>query len=407
MLLTFERPIDVLIPFNTGPLYAHFANGFNFVWCKIHRFHFVLESLLWPMNKFSTRKVHFQRKQLHSWTDEQTENNEKSFRLIIHLSMEKYLAAKHLHKIFSGCNMMFGVLLELRILIYDDFKMDLREKSSNNSMDFSLLWPIPFIHSFVQSDLLTTSLPCLFLCVCIPFICVRFQMESNEKKPTFEWNSSGCVRIDDYIKNLIIKWAAVLLNRVMTFQCVSSECGQSCTVRTHTKSYIPHLHFAVRHLCSCECVHACVRANRHRHIQLCACLCVHVHQWCQSVDGFARQSGSLSLAHHQFKRKCMKQLNFCSVPDVIWLRFPVGSTICVSHLFRFILHIIILILLLLLLVLMLMHCDCHTDTYDTHPGTAKQIVCSQAHTIMAMRQCQWTVCRIAYKNGWFLIIKSS
>lgn len=47
-----------------------------------------------------------------------TQNNEKSFRLIIHSSMEKYLAAKHLHNHFSGWN-----FVNVHKLIFDAFKI--------------------------------------------------------------------------------------------------------------------------------------------------------------------------------------------------------------------------------------------------------------------------------------------
>lgn len=53
---------------------------------------------------------------------ELAENNEKSFQLIIHSSLEKYLAAKYLHKISAGA--IYSVLFELRILIYVNFEIN-------------------------------------------------------------------------------------------------------------------------------------------------------------------------------------------------------------------------------------------------------------------------------------------
>lgn len=165
--------------------------------------------------------------------------------------MEKYLAAKHLHKISAGAIVNMRWCFELRILIYANLKINLKKNSNvDHKVPYSQFWSLCAIY-----------LQYVFMCVCIFRMC---RVHNSKWRAIIFWIEFKWVC--QSFKNLIIKWAAVLLKHVMTFQCML-KCGQICVCKIMRLCWYTAVW--------CACVRVCI-------------------QRCQSVDEFARQSGSRS-----------------------------------------------------------------------------------------------------------------
>lgn len=85
--------------------------------------------------------------------------------------MEKYLAAKHLHKISAGA-INVRCILNRRILIYDNSKQTTIKKTKQRQHGFSLLLPV---HSLTYSPIHSIRSHChlfaMYVFVRMQFVC--------------------------------------------------------------------------------------------------------------------------------------------------------------------------------------------------------------------------------------------